>query len=139
MGTDIKNQAFNSSTVDVVAVQVSISATDRAGVAQALGEYDAGVLPAGAIIKSAYMDVKTAFNGTSPTLMVGVTSDKDEYFAATAATAGVKVGSLGLNLKTTVTEDIVITLGGSTTSTVGEATVYIEYIDTAARREIFTV
>ncbi len=139
MATDIKNLSWNSSTVDVVAVQITLNAVDRAGTARALGAYGAGVIPKGAIIRSAYMDVTTAFNGTSPTLMVGVTSDTDEWFGATAATAGIKVGTLGLNLKQAAAEDIIITRGGSTTSTEGEATVYIEYIDTAARREMFTV
>ena len=140
MATDIKNLNHNSSTVDVVAVQISFDAVDRTNTARALGEYIAGVLPKGAIIKSAYLDVTEAFNGTLPTIMVGVTSDKDEYFVATAVSStGVTKGTLGLDLKTTVAEDLYITYGGSTTSTAGKATVYIEYIDTAARREIFTV
>ena len=140
MATDIKNLAWNSATVDVVAVQVSIEAVDRTGTANALGEYIAGVLPKGAILQEAYLDVTEAFNGTLPTIMVGVTSDKDEYFAATAVTSvGLTKGTLGLDIKALITEDIYITYGGSTTSTTGKATVYIKYIDTAARREMFTV
>ena len=142
MATDIKNLTWNSSTVDVVAVQVTLVATDRTGTARALGAYEAGVLPKGAIIQEVYLDVTTAFNGTLPTILIGVTSDTDKYMVAgTGIISSVALikGVLALDTKTSIVEDIILTLGGSTTSTVGEATVYIKYIDTAARREIFTV
>ncbi len=140
MATDITHINWNSSTVDVVAVQCTIDATDKAGVSRPDAVYTVGKIPKGAIIQEAYLDVTIAFDGTTPTLMVGVTSDPDEYFiATTSAATGLTKGTLGLDLKQATAEDIIITTVGTADSTVGEATVYIKYIDTAAKREIFTV
>lgn len=136
---DIRNRDYNSSTVDVVAVKGTIRATDRAGVALAAGEYDFGVIPKGAIIRSVTLNVVETFDGSSPTVAVGVEGTAEHFMAATALGVAGLVGT-GLNTDTiqTASENLIFTLGGGE-STVGEASVYIEYIDTAARREIFTV
>jgi len=138
MATDIRNQAWNSTTVDVVAVQGSVGATDRAGVSLTDGVFDVGILPKGAIIQKVYLDVTEGFDGTTPTIAIGTTGTPEKWLAATAATAGLTVGALLLDTKVAASEDIMLTLvnGGST---VGSATAYIAYVDTAARREIFTV
>lgn len=139
MATDIRNLNWNSTTVDVVAVQVTINALDRTGTANAAGVYDSGVIPKGAIIQSSYLDVTTAFDGTTPTLKVGTSADDDHYFAATSlASIATTAGSLNLNTKEAISDSLYLTLNVGD-STEGEATVYISYIDTAARREIFTV
>lgn len=136
---NIKNQNYNSSTVDVVAVQVTIDATDRAGVSNVDGTYEAGVVPKGAIIQKVYLDVTEAFDGTTPTIALGTTGTPEKWMAATAVTStGVTAGSLLLDTKVGTTEDITLTLVNGS-STVGRATAYIMYVDTAARREFFTV
>ena len=136
---NIKNQNYNSSTVDVVAVQVSIDATDRAGVSNVDGTYEAGVLPKGAIIQKVYLDVTEAFDGTLPTVALGTTGTPEKWMVATStALTGVTAGTLLLDTKVATSEDITLTLVNGS-STVGKATAYIMYVDTAARREIFTV
>lgn len=140
MATDLTRIGFNASTVDVVAAQGTIGATNRAGVSLVAGEYTVGALPKGAIIKGVYMDVTTAFNGTTPTLAIGTTGTADKYLAATTiAVTGLTVGaSAALDTRLAVTEDLIFTLESSD-NTEGEVEVYIEYVDTAARREMFTV
>jgi len=140
MATDLTRESWNSSTVDVVAVQGTFNLLDRTATVRADGAYTIAKIPVGAIIQEVYLDVTEAFDGTTPTCTVGVTSDTDEYFVAATAIATIAVtkGTLGLDIKQAVAEDIIFTLAGGT-STVGSATLYVKYIDTAARREIFTV
>jgi len=140
MATDLTRENWNSSTVDVVAVQVSINATDNTGTSRPDAVYTVGKIPKGAIIIAAYLIVDTAFDGTTPTLKVGLDADDDEFFLATSiASTGITPATLGLGIIQAVADDIIFTTVGTVDSTVGSARVYIQYIDTAARREMFTV
>ena len=139
MATDIRREAWNAGTVDNIAVQGTIDATERNGSSRADGAYTVMRLPAGAIIQKVYLDRLESFDGAIPTVSIGTEAVPAKYLAATALDAAtLVVGSLELDTKVSVAEDIVLTLvnGGST---VGRATAYIDYIDTAARREMFTV
>lgn len=140
MATDVTHENWNSSTVDVVAVQGTFNLLDRTGAVRADGAYTIAKIPAGAIIQEAYLETTIAFDGTLPTCTVGVTSDTNEYFLDTTIISSVALekGTLGLDLKQATAEDIIFTLAGGT-STVGACTLYVKYIDTAARREMFTV
>jgi len=139
MTTDNTRLGWNSATVDVVAVQGGIEATDRAGVAIVDGTYEVGRIPAGAIIQKVYLDRLVSFDGTIPTIAIGTTGTPEKYLAATATDAAtLVVGALALDTKVTVAEDLILTVvnGGSVT---GKAVAYISYIDTNHRREMFTV
>jgi len=139
MATNIIREGWNAGTVDVVAVQGTVDATERDGTSRADGAYSVMRLPAGAIIQKVYLARPTAFDGTTPTVAIGTEGAPEKYLAATTlAAAGLIVGTLQLDSMVAVAEDIILTLvnGGSVT---GEATAYISYVDTGARREIFTV
>jgi len=138
MATDIRREAWNAGTVDNIAVQGTIDATERDGSSRADGVYSVMRIPAGAIIQKVYLDRTVSFDGTTPTVSIGTEAIPAKYLAATALDAAtIVVGSLELDTKVSVAEDIVLTLvnGGSVN---GVATAYIDYIDTAARREMFT-
>lgn len=141
MATDVTRIGFNAATVDVVAVQGTLNGTDRAGASRAAGEYTIGAIPKGAIIKAVYLNVTTAFDGTTPTVALGVPGTADKFIGATSvATTGLTAasGTAGLDTIQATTEDLIMTLVSSD-NTVGEVSGYVEYIDTAARREMFTV
>lgn len=139
MATDIRNLNWNSTTVDVVAVQTTITALDRLGAANADGAYDAGVIPKGAIVTKTFLDVTEAFDGTTPTLSCGTSALATKWFTTgDLSSKATLVGSSALDEKEATHDAITLTLVGGG-STVGEATLYVEYVDTAARREIFTV
>jgi len=94
--------------------------------------FQVGVIPAGSVIKSVNTVVKTAVDGTTPTLDVGTTATGDLYEDA------LDVSTTGLDVSATADAynagDVVLTvtptLSGATTGTV---LVYVEYLS-----DIFT-
>ena len=136
--TDITTRHFNNSTYDTVATIGRISATTRAGVSNADGEFQVGVIPANSLITKTYLRVTEAFDGTSPTVSVGTTGTATKWFSATTVAAkNVTVGTKLLDKTVDVAEAITMTLVNGT-STVGAAEVIVEYIDLDNRREMFT-
>ena len=139
MSVDIRNQNFNASTYDKVATIGTITATDRAGVPNPIDAYLVGAIPKGAIITATYMRVEEAFDGTTPLVSVGVDGATTKFFSAVdLSTVALTPGTTGLDGINLVSEDLLMTTSASD-STVGKASVIIEYIDTDNRREMFTV
>ncbi len=135
---DLRNMYFNNSTYPCTATIGTIKSHDRAGVALANGTHQIGVLPKGALITRLYLKVNVAFDGTLPTISVGDTTSPAKRLVATAVSStGITVGSLLLNTELAASEDLSVGLvsGGST---VGEAEVIVEYIDTINRTTMFT-
>ncbi|MAK37434.1 MAG: hypothetical protein CMC15_14860 [Flavobacteriaceae bacterium] len=104
--------------------------TTRTGTAQQL--------PAGAIIKSWYIDVQVPFASSgSATIALGVTGSASAIVGATAydnaamvaATAGWEFAALGVKLD--AAKDVLLTIG-TAALTAGVADVYIEYVEEAA-------
>lgn len=95
------------------------------------GEIIVGVLPAGAVVTTGTLWVKTAFNGTTPTVSIGVAGTPALYLAATAVTAigGTALGALlvaAAAVPTGVARNLVAVVAG-TGSTVGSADVLLEF------------
>ncbi len=88
-------------------------------------------LPEGAIVNSAQVQIVTAFDGTTPSLLVGNAGDDDAYIDAadvTEATPGVYTGT-GAELGAVVAadgEDVIVSMS-ATDNTTGEAKITIEY------------
>lgn len=135
---DLKGKFFNGATYNKVATIGKITALDHLGVALANGTHQVGTLPKGALITALYLKVNVAFDGTLPTISVGDTASPAKRLVATAVSStGITVGSLLLNTELAAAEDLSVGLvaGGST---VGEAEVIVEYIDTENRTSMFT-
>ena len=95
----------------------------------------AQTIPAGAILKSWFIDVSNAFtSGGSATLALGITGTADALIGATAfdnaalvaATAGWEFASKGA--KTDGAKSVIATIGGADL-TAGRFKLYIEYVE----------
>ncbi len=92
--------------------------------------YQVAVVPAGAIVKSVNIVVDTAFNGTTPTIDVGVTGSGAAY------TDDLDLTATGLTVSATAdalyAEGTIITITPTfTDTTTGKVRVYVEYLTTA--------
>jgi len=134
---DISELYWNGQTVDKVATVGTLRAADRAGLPLVDGAYKIGVLPAGAILTGVYTNTVTTFDKVA-TIGVGDGTTADKWSASASCKAiAVLKGTKGLDKTSDVAQDIVATIafGGSVE---GEVNVIFEYIDVAARREMFT-
>lgn len=92
-----------------------------------------GVLPAGAVVTTGTLWVKTAFNGTTPTISIGLAGSPALYLAATATTAigGTSLGALliaAAAVASNVPRNIVaVVAAGATAPTAGSADVILEF------------
>lgn len=104
----------------------TFNATD-AGIATGIAFRD--FMPAGAEILRATVKVKVAFNGTTPSFVVGTTATGSDIVAAgdvTEGTVGSYIANTGATLTFANDTQIFASLSG-TTVTAGQAVVIIEY------------
>ena len=90
-------------------------------------------VPRNSIIKSAVVVTTTAFNGTTPAVEVGTSSDDDGFVASASVTAlGSDVGSGTLLNATTGAADLPVHVKlswGTNKPTAGEMTVVVTYVE----------
>ena len=92
-----------------------------------------GVLPANAVVTSGVVWVRTLFNGTTPTISIGLAGSPALYLAATATTAvgGTNLAALLIAAaavpSATARNIVAVVAAGATAPTAGSVDVHIEF------------
>jgi hypothetical protein len=97
-------------------------------------------LPMGAMVLSARMVIETVFNGTTPTLGVGITGTTGKYIATAAVltATGLVAGATVTGIPLASEETLVLTPNaGAIASTAGKGRVVIEYVVAGRGNEVY--